>query len=211
MTTPRRRGGAIARTLRCAVPLLGAVLLAASTATAFAAAAAARQGERQHRLLARALLQHGITRVYTDYWTCGRIAFQTGERIVCAVVDEDLSRGHDRYGPYRPLVAADAGAAWLLPLGTPYAAALAHVLASPCAHRPALVTALRGYLVVRPAGPGPVTASACGGRIVSERSVREPAKQGGERCEQWCCASSGRRSSWSPPRCPTRSQDRARR
>jgi hypothetical protein len=83
------------------------------------AAAAARQGEGQHRLLARALLQRGITRGYTDYWTCDRIAFQTRERIVCAVVGEELSRGHDRYGPYRPLVAADAGAAWLLPLGTP--------------------------------------------------------------------------------------------
>jgi hypothetical protein len=205
MTTPRRRAGAIARALRCAIPLLGALLLAASTATAFAAAAGARQGERQHRLLAGALLQRGITRVYTDYWTCDRIAFQTRERIVCAVVGEDLSRGHDRYGPYRPLVAADAGAAWLLPLGTPYAAALARVPAGPCAPRPALVTALRGYLVVRPAG------HARGGTIVSERSAREPAEQGGERCEQWCCASSGRRSSWSPPRCPTRSQDRARR
>jgi hypothetical protein len=200
MTTPRRRGGAIARALRYATLLLGAVLLAAGTATAFAAAAASRQGERQHRLLARALLQRGITRVYTDYWTCDRIAFQTREQVVCAVVGEDLSRGHDRYGPYRPLVAADAGAAWLLPLGTPYAAALARVLASPCAQRPALVTALRGYLVVRP-----------GGTIVCERSTREPPEQGGKRCEQWCCASSGRRSSWSPPRCPTRSQDRARR
>jgi hypothetical protein len=60
--------------------LLGAVLLAAGTATTFAAAAAARQGERQHRLLARALLQRGITRVYTDYWTCDRIAFRPGSR-----------------------------------------------------------------------------------------------------------------------------------
>jgi hypothetical protein len=151
MTRRRHLLRASVKVLRHAVLLLLAFLLAASTATTFASAAGSREGERQHHLLAHALLERGITRIYTDYWTCDRIAFQSRERIVCAVVGEDLRRGYDRYRPYRPLVESDPGAAWVLPLGSPQAAALARALATPCPERPTLVADLHGYLVVRPA------------------------------------------------------------
>jgi hypothetical protein len=149
--TRRHRLRASVKILRHAVLLL-AFLLAASTATTFADAAGSREGERQQQLLADALLRRGITRIYTDYWTCDRIAFQSRERIVCAVVGEDLRRGYDRYRPYRSLVESDAGAAWVLPLGSPQAAALATPL-PPCPERPTLIADLHGYLVVHPCGP----------------------------------------------------------
>ncbi len=40
---------------------------------------------RQREEIGRILVRRGITHIYTDYWTCNRVAFQTQERVVCAV------------------------------------------------------------------------------------------------------------------------------
>ena len=51
---------------------------------------AAQDAKRQEADLIQALLNRGITHIYTDYWTCDRIAFESTERIICSVVDEQL-------------------------------------------------------------------------------------------------------------------------
>ena len=74
------------------------------------------------------LLQRGITRIYTDYWTCDRIAFQSNERIMCAVLDDQLQPGQDRYLPYRAEVRAAARASYFFPNPSPQATILARTL-----------------------------------------------------------------------------------
>jgi len=74
----------------------------------------------QYKLIDQLLRMH-VTRIYSDYWTCDRIIFQSDERIICSVVDENLQPGQNRYPPYRVIVQNDAQAAYLLPLGSPQA------------------------------------------------------------------------------------------
>lgn len=62
------------------------------------------------------LVQHlesvGATRIYSDYWTCNRIIFQSNERIICAVLSDKLRTGQNRYAPYLATVKADPHAAY---------------------------------------------------------------------------------------------------
>ena len=71
------------------------------------------------------LLHIGATHIYTDYWTCDRIAFQSQEQIICSVVDEQLQPGTNRYLPYDSIVRADLHSAYVFPLGSPQATAIA--------------------------------------------------------------------------------------
>jgi hypothetical protein len=110
---------------------VGVVGLAAVTFTAaFATVSVLRNlafidaiDDRQSALLAD-LERRGVTRFYTEYWTCDHIAYLSDERVVCAVVDDDLSHGFDRYFPYRAEVAADPRQIFALPEGSPASVAL---------------------------------------------------------------------------------------
>jgi hypothetical protein len=57
--------------------------------------------------LTQELLDLGVTRIYSDYWTCARLTFQSQERLICAALDEHLQTGQDRYMPYRDIVHAN--------------------------------------------------------------------------------------------------------
>ncbi|MFG2007684.1 hypothetical protein ACGFNF_01235 [Micromonospora sp. NPDC048868] len=128
----RRRGGvgAGARwrgvTGFAAVLVLAATLGTAAVATAGAvdAAPAARAAEARHAGLVAVLRQRGVRHVYGGYWTCNRLTFATREDVLCAVVDDDLRPGHDRYLPYRRAVRQSAAPAWVAPDGSPLAARL---------------------------------------------------------------------------------------
>jgi hypothetical protein len=78
----------------------------------------------QHALIA-ALERAQVRHIYTDYWNCDSIAFQTDERITCAVINSSLQPGVDRYTPYVALVQADPCAPYVFPATSPQAAALA--------------------------------------------------------------------------------------
>jgi hypothetical protein len=66
---------------------------------------------------------HHITRYYSDYWTCYRIAFESNERSICAVRGQngepDLMLMNNRYTPYIASLAATPTPAYILPAGTP--------------------------------------------------------------------------------------------
>ena len=68
--------------------------------------------QRQERLIA-GLDRLGVTAMYTDYWTCDRLAFASHERIICATLNPDLQPDLDRYTPYRERVAATPDPAYL--------------------------------------------------------------------------------------------------
>lgn len=65
---------------------------------------------------------HHITRYYSDYWTCYRIAFESNERIICAVRGQDgvpdLMLMNNRYKPYIVTLAETPTPAYILPAGT---------------------------------------------------------------------------------------------
>ena len=81
----------------------------------------AQQKQQQDTALISSLLKIGAVHIFTDYWTCDRIAFESAERIICSVVDEQLQPGLNRSPFYAPVVAADPRAAWVFPLNSPQA------------------------------------------------------------------------------------------
>lgn len=87
--------------------ILGAIAVAQDVPNAIAANA--RDARFTHDLLAR-----GVTRFYSDYWTCDVINFETQERAICAVVNDDAQPGLTRYRPYYDAVRADPTAPYIL-------------------------------------------------------------------------------------------------
>lgn len=77
---------------------------------------------REDQLIAR-LVQAGTTHIYSDYWTCNRIIFQSRERIICSTLDEQLQPALDRYLPYRSIVGNDPHHAFLFLRNAPQVAA----------------------------------------------------------------------------------------
>ncbi|MFE9692701.1 DUF423 domain-containing protein [Micromonospora sp. NPDC005806] len=109
-----------------AVAVLTAILGTAGVATAgaIAKAPASHAEADRHRALVDALGALDVRHVRGGYWTCNRLTFATGEDAVCAVVDDELRPGYDRWPAYRRAVAGDPGAAWVAPVGSPLAARL---------------------------------------------------------------------------------------
>ncbi len=73
------------------------------------------------------LTGHHVTHVYTDYWTCDWLAFETHERITCAALDSQLRPSLDRYLPYRAAVQRDRRAWYLFRVDTPQATTFARL------------------------------------------------------------------------------------
>ncbi|MEU8254950.1 hypothetical protein AB0C06_11880 [Micromonospora inaquosa] len=123
-TGRRAVGSTLARPV--AVVLLAATLGTAAHATWRAAetVAATRAAEARHTELVATLRQLGVRHVRAGYWTCNRLTFASAEEVVCAVVDDNLHPGFDRYPAYRREVDGSAAPAWVAPAGSPLAAVL---------------------------------------------------------------------------------------
>jgi hypothetical protein len=109
-----------------ALVVLAATLVTAAYATAQAARTtpANRAEEARHAELVATLRHLGVRHVRAGYWTCNRLTFATAEEVVCAVVDDNLRPGFDRYPAYRREVERAATPAWVAPAGSPLAARL---------------------------------------------------------------------------------------
>jgi len=55
------------------------------------------------------------TFIYTEYWTCDRIAFVSHEKIIYAVVAGNLQPTHNRYYNYYTVVNAGPHSAYVFP------------------------------------------------------------------------------------------------
>jgi len=73
---------------------------------------------QQEAALIRDLLLLGAKHIYSDYWTCDRLIFQSRERVICSVVQDTLAPGHNRYAPYSAIVKADPAAAYAFYAGS---------------------------------------------------------------------------------------------
>jgi hypothetical protein len=69
--------------------------------------------QRESNLIQRLLGMH-VHSIYSDYWTCDRLIFQSREKLICSVITDNLRSGHDRYPLYPALVRADYGATYVL-------------------------------------------------------------------------------------------------
>jgi hypothetical protein len=81
--------------------------------------AQARKLDQQQYALIDNLLRIGAVHIYSDYWTCDRLIFQSRERIICYTLKDNLYTGQNRYLPYMAIVHADKYAAYVFPIGSP--------------------------------------------------------------------------------------------
>ncbi len=89
----------------------GVVLVAQSTPDEVAASY--RDAKLTHDLL-----NHGVTRFYSDYWTCDLLNFASREQLICSVIDNYARLGRTRYLPYYAAVRADPSAPYVLIQGS---------------------------------------------------------------------------------------------
>jgi hypothetical protein len=115
----------ISLVLRYAALLLIGTSFLFGTVSTFSRIPGAQSGNQQQEALAHDLLHTGITRIYSDYWTCDRIIFESREQMICSALDEQLQPGYDRYLPYRSIVRADPRASYVFPVNSPQANAFA--------------------------------------------------------------------------------------
>ena len=64
------------------------------------------------------LTQHGHTRVYTEFWTCYWVIFQSDERVICGVLrNADWSHRPSRYAAtHDNAIAAASPSTYVFPL-----------------------------------------------------------------------------------------------
>jgi hypothetical protein len=103
----------VGRALRalCALALLCFCSLSITgSALAFTDVPAAAAQNQSDANLIHELSRLSISTIYTNYWTCGKIAFESNEHIICAVLDKQMQvdpvPGHNRYPPYVSAVRA---------------------------------------------------------------------------------------------------------
>jgi hypothetical protein len=102
----------------CGLLFLASMLMLGTIFT-FGSVPTARAINQQQSDLIAHLEDLSITHIYTDYWTCDKIAFLSEERITCEVIDRYLNPSitYSRYAPYIPAVHADPHAAYVFPPG----------------------------------------------------------------------------------------------
>lgn len=87
-------------TLRITTLLFILSMLVMGTVRTFEDVPNAQETFQKQESLITYLLSHRKTRVYSDYWTCNRLIFQTTEQIACSALDEQLRPGQNRYPAY---------------------------------------------------------------------------------------------------------------
>ena len=100
---------------RWAILVLLVGLFAVETLSTTADMAAIHADNAQVNAVTQKLIQMGITHIYSGYWQCDRFIFQTQEKIICAVLMQELSPGLTRYARYAHIVYADPNSAYVFP------------------------------------------------------------------------------------------------
>ena len=80
--------------------------------------------QQQYKMIDDLLHMH-VTHIYSDYWTCNRIIFQSNERIICSVLNEQLQPGENRYLLYQTTVEHDAQSVYVFQTNSPQAQTIA--------------------------------------------------------------------------------------
>ena len=94
------------------------------------------------------LARLGIVHIYSDYWTCERVMFQSAGTITCFTIDEYLNTGYERYLPNKIIVTSDPKSSYALPQGTFFVKAMENRIAH--THQPYHKYTFDGYVVYQP-------------------------------------------------------------
>jgi hypothetical protein len=141
------------KTLRLALPPVLLLLMGASQVAGAVAIVqvvpTVRGWNQQDARFAHDLLGRGITRIYSDYWTCDLLTFETHERLTCGVVTSYAQPGYIRYPSYYAAVQADPSAPYMFVQGSSLQETfLVHIAAT---HVQYSVQFLDGYAIYTPA------------------------------------------------------------
>ena len=90
----------------------------------------------------------GIVHIYSDYWTCERVMFQSVGKITCFTIDEYLNRGYERYHPNEIIVTSDPKSSYALPLNSFFTRGMDTRIAH--THKPYYIYTFDGYEVYQP-------------------------------------------------------------
>lgn len=120
---------------RVGLLLLVLFMFVAGTFSTFGEIPGAQAFYRNQELLVQKLEALGATRIYSEYWTCNRLTFQSQEKIICSALSTNLRPGFDRYPPYRKIVHAAPHPAYVFPLSTPQVTLLDQKLANDASFR----------------------------------------------------------------------------
>lgn len=144
----RARGGILRNAWRpAAVALLGVSLIYGATRLAQTIPDHVANNKRDAKFT-QDLLSHGITRFYSDYWTCDLLNFETQERLICSVIDQYAQPGRTRYAPYTAAVQAERDAPYVVVQGSSIEQTFLIYAAEN--HQRYSVEPLDGYNVYRP-------------------------------------------------------------
>ncbi len=120
--SPRR---VVVIVLKTVLPIFLVALLASGFFFTFEDIPAQQTQNYQQVAMIDLLIQQGDTRIFSDYWSCMRIMFQSNERIICSILNVHNGRflwTASRYPPYDAIVAAASHRAYVFPIGSIQAA-----------------------------------------------------------------------------------------
>lgn len=104
-----------------AVALVGmCAVLIAGTVLAFGELPSIQAKNQHDQTLINDLEHLGVKHIYTDYWTCNKIAFLSNDKVICGVVTGELTPSHNRDPHYYDIVSADPASSYVFPIDTGY-------------------------------------------------------------------------------------------
>ncbi len=121
-----RISGVIPGLLRWSLLLFITVTLIRGTIEVFEEIPAIQQDNQRQQALIDTLLRVHAPHIYSDYWTCNRLIFESNERVICSVLNDNLETGQNRYPAYQTLVKGDPGAAYVFHTASAQDKAFAH-------------------------------------------------------------------------------------
>lgn len=124
------------------------LLLLVGTVKTFQEIPATQATNAQQEDFIQNLTRIGVFHMYSDYWTCERVMFQSAGRFTCYTVNESLDQGYERYLPNKAIVTADAASSWVFPTNLPQANAIAQRMA--LSGKPYHHYEFDGYVVYQP-------------------------------------------------------------
>jgi 4-amino-4-deoxy-L-arabinose transferase-like glycosyltransferase len=129
----------------CAAFLLGTIFT-------FGDVPSARAVDLQQETLIDYLLVTHSTHIYTEYWTCDRIAFMSQERIICGVLGSNLQPTHNRDSAFYSIVSSDPNAVYVFPVNSPQRTTLDREIAQGDMAQAYLRVTIAGYAIYKPDG-----------------------------------------------------------
>ena len=93
--------------------VLALAIICLDTVQSFIEAPSATVTLDQQEVFIQRLERMHITHIYSGYWVCDRLIFESQEHIICSVLDENMKPGLTRYSQYSNIVRDDPKVAYV--------------------------------------------------------------------------------------------------